>query len=94
MQLTQEGSFLVLETEHLKTVLNCLTFANDQNSQLLLEQTTVSVLGVVEAGTQETGSNRGKALDRQGGIQTSPLSSKESYLWSLAVGLGTSLCQT
>lgn len=40
----------------------------------------LSVVGVAEAGTQETGGNRGKALDGQGGIETPPSSGKESYL--------------
>lgn len=79
MQLTQEGFFLVLGTQHLKTVLNCLAFANDQKSQLLLEQTTASVLGVVEAGLQET-AGKGQDLGWAEWNSDSPLSSKESYL--------------
>lgn len=51
----------------------------------------MSVLEAVEAGTQETGGSRGKALDGQGKIQRllPALNSKGSYLWPWDVGLGT-----
>lgn len=41
--------------QHLKVILRSLMFASDQNSQLLLEQPSVSLVGAAEAGTQETG---------------------------------------